>query len=186
MTNLHPARKLLWAKSLWASAILIAGAILAATPSTSNAQGFGGWGHRGWGVNYPSWGYAVGMPGYYADFRAQSYYAAPWIAGYEAPWYGPSLYGPGAAGCGYGFGGGMGWGNFGMGRYPWIWNRQPSFVTRGFVEPRPVASAKVYKNPFYKAEGSSPSDEPKTAASETEPKSQGLIRVVGNPYVAVK
>lgn len=195
MASYLPARKLLGAKSFWtkslgamsirASAILIAGAILAATPSASNAQGFGGWGMGA----HPSWGYAVGMPGYYADFRAQSYYAAPWIAGYEAPWYGP-----GAAGCGYGFGGfgyggfggGMGWGNFGMGRYPWIWNRQPSFVTRGFVEPSPPASIKVVKNPYYKAEGSSPSDEPKTAASETEPKSQGLIRVVSNPYVAVK
>lgn len=183
MTNFHPARKLLWARSLWAGAILIACAILAATPNTSNAQGFGGWGMGA----HPSWGYAVGMPGYFADFRAQSYYAAPWIAGFEAPWYGPGLYGPGwNNGFGFGgFGGGLGWGNFGMGRYPWIWNRQPSFVTRGFVEPRPPAAIKVYKNPFYKAEGSSPADAPKSASLE-KTDSKSSIRVISNPHFAAK
>lgn len=178
MSSYLPARKL-----FLANAILIAGAILAATPSTSNAQGFYGWGHQAWGAYYPSWGYAVGMPGYYADFRAQSYYAAPWIGGYESPWYGVGGYGPGCYG-GVGYGGG--WGAFGMGRYPWIWNRHAGFVTRGFATASPPASIKVVKNPFYKPEGSSPSDAPKTTANEAEPNSKGLIRVVSNPYFAVK
>lgn len=167
-----PVRKL-----ILASAILLAGTILAVSPTPSSAQGLYGWGHRAWGVSYPSWGYAVGMPGYYADFRAQSYYAAPWIAGHEAPWYSPG-------GCGYGYG--YGGGYCGMGRYPWIWNRHAGFVTRGIVTPSPPASIKVVKNPFYKPGESSPSDAPKSTSNATESKSRGLIRVVSNPYFAAK
>jgi hypothetical protein len=159
----------------WAAAILIAGAILAASPNSSSAQG-----GCGWGI-YPSWGYNVGMPGYYADFRAQSYYAAPWIAGYEAPWYSPGGYGCGYGGFGYGC-----YGYGGMGRYPWIWNRHAGFVTRGFVAASPTASIKVYKNPFYKAGEASPSDAPKTTSKPIENAQRISIRTVSNPFYVSK
>ncbi len=118
------------------------------------------------------------MAGYYSDFRAQSYYAAPWIGGYESPWYSPG-------GCGYsGYGSGFGAGYGGAGRYPWIWNRHAGFVTRGFVAAAPPASIKVYKNPFYKSGEASPSDNvPKTTANESK---SGSIKVVSNPHFAAK
>lgn len=170
--SVKPGRNL-----FWAAAILVAGAILAASPAESKAQCLSGWG-GGWGM-YPSWGYAVGMPGYYADFRAQSYYAAPWIAGYEGPWYGRGVYGPGGLGCGFGYGYG------GAGRYPWIWNRHDGFVTRGFVTASAPASIKVFKNPYYKsgeaAPEASPSDAPKTTAVEKRDLNNS-IRVVSNPH----
>jgi hypothetical protein len=173
-------------KSFWASAILIAGALLAASPNSASAQGLYGYG-AGYGVgpfgmHYPSWGYAVGMPGYYSDFRAQSYYAAPWIAGWEAPWYGTSWRGAGGYGCAYG----GGYGFAGAGRYPWIWNRHAGFVTRGFVTASAPAKIVVYKNPFYKSGESSPSDTqanaPLTTTTQPQEKSKGLIRVVSNPH----
>jgi hypothetical protein len=154
----------------WATTILLASAICAASPSESRGQGF-----YGWGI-YPSWGYNVGMPGYYADYRAQSYYAAPWIAGYEAPWYSPGAYG-----CGYG-----GYGCFGQGRYPWIWNRHAGFVTRGFVTASPPASIKVSKNPYYKSEESSRSAEPKTTSATIEDKDRRVIRTVSKPFYVSK
>lgn len=160
-----PRRSLFWALTL-----LIAGVILAAHPQESSAQGYYGRACGGW--SYPSWGYAVGMPGYYSDFRAQSYYTSPWL-GYETPWYSPY-------GCGYG---GLG----GAGRYPWIWNRHANNVVRGYVVAGPAPSIKVLKNPFYKAGGeASPSDAPKTTAVPAASGNRLPIRVVSNPFVAAK
>lgn len=153
----------------WTFSILVACAILSASSDHASAQ----WGiiGRGYGFGaYPAWGYNIGVPGYYSDFRAQSYYAAPWIGGYESPWYGPG-----------GFAGGLGYSPAGAGRYPWIWNRHAGFVTRGFVAATSPASIKVQKNPFYKSGETSPSDNvPKTTSAESK---NGLIKIVSNPHV---
>lgn len=152
----------------WMGSLLLAGAIGGLAPSSANAQCWGYSNVSAWGWHYPSWGYAVGMPGYYSDFRAHSYYASPWC-GYEAPWYSR-----GDA----------------VARYPWIWNRGASTVVRGFVVPSPPPSIKVGKNPYYRpsaeaAPAETPADDAAKTTSTAPADARRLtIRVVPNPFVA--